>query len=408
MTVTGGTPAHGRKIVELSDFEMGLVEELRARGPELDLNDILRVERKAAIRAGRKTKGMIYEEYMEDLYEKLSSKNPRVQEAWRQANQDALRVKYITPGSVHIDATLSNMSVMYGNDAYIGLELMPMVSVAKESDKYYIYTKNNRLAYPDDEIGDRGEANEVHESRTTDSYVCRPRGLSNFVPQRTLNNQDAPLNEMVDLVEAINEGLAFKEEQRIATIIETGANFDGNTTAIAAASRWDSVGQGDPIAVFQDTINNNLWQGRGPGVLKAVSGVEVYNLLSRHPMILDLFKYNGSSPGLATPSMIAGWFGWDSYLIGKARKDTAQEGATASYSRMWKNDIFAVIRVAQRPTIRNASFGYTLRHQGEKLTQLQFDPMKGHGGGWKAQVTMSEVHKTVAGSTSYLLTTVRG
>jgi len=403
--ITGGSPA-GRKIVEVSDWEMKEIERLRSAGPSVSYDSIKSCQRAYDKKTGRISKAQKYEEFINEVKAAIYEGGPRVQEALRKANAEIVSLKDIDAGTVHQNSTLSNLSIQYANEEFIGLELAPIIQTAKETDTYYTYGQRDRVAYPDDALGNRDRATEFQETRGTATYTCLPYGYSNFVAQRTLNNQDAPLDELVDVVESINEGLLFREESRIATLMTTGGNYGGNTTAIGAANRWDTATGGDPIADIQDTMLAALWTGRGPGELKFFSPLEVYNVLSRHPAILDLFKYNGSSPGLATPNMIAGFFGVQSYLIGKARQDTANEGQTAVYTRLWGADSFGVARVMRRPSRRNAAFASTFRH-GTKLTSLVYEQLRGHGGGYTAQVSLSETSNVIASPTGYLLTTVR-
>jgi hypothetical protein len=351
----------------------------------------------------RTAKGVTYERYMRALQLRLALGNasPTVKEA----NAGLVRMKDVGPLTVHQNATLTNISIQYANDEYIGEQLMPVVNATKKSDVYYIYDKRSRLAYPDDALGPRGQANEISDTRSTASYLCKPYGYENYVDGETIENQDAPLNEMVDLVEALAEGMSFRRELRIAAIAGVGSSFSGNTTAIGAASRWDSAGGGNPIKNIQDAIANT-WSGRGRSELVMYSSYDVYLVLSRHPAILDLFKFTGTSPGLATPNMIAGFFGASRYLVGKARKDTANEGQTASYSRIWP-DVLGVMRVAIRPSVRTAAFGYTLRH-GPIRTIEWFDQRLGNAGGYFAKSSTSEDHKVVAGDTGFLITTPIG
>ncbi|MDP3767102.1 MAG: hypothetical protein Q8S13_03730, partial [Dehalococcoidia bacterium] len=348
--ITGGTPA-GRTIIELSDAQMADVQALLNAGPSPSLADVRRVERSAQRRRGIAAKAAAYENYMAALGDQRTSVEPRTRAAWATANAEILRKKDIAPATVHQNATLSNMSVQYANEDYIGLDLMPLIQAIKQTDIYYIYGQSDRLQYPESEFGSRGEANEIQETRATATYSCVPHGYSNSVSAMTLANQDTPLDEMIDLTEAINEGLAFREEQRIATVLTTAANFGANTAPIALANRWNSVGGGNPIADIQDTMLANIWTGRGPGSLFFYSPLLTYNVLSRHPAILDLFKYGGASPGLATPDMIARFFMAERYLIGKARQDTANEAAAATYTRVWGEDSFGCVRVARRATI---------------------------------------------------------
>jgi len=367
-------------------------------------DDINAHTRRIASARGMATRGHQYEQYMDRVKWAMASGDTRVRGEWDRANKGivALRNKDIAPGAVHQNATLANMSVQYANEMYIGEELLPTLQVAKASDVYYTYGQRDRLAYPDDELGPRSQANEIQETRATSTYACVPYGYQNFVSAMTLANQDAPLNEMVDLTEAILEGLAFRREQRQATVMCTSSNYGANTAAIGAANRWNTVGGGDPIANIQ-TGMAAIWQGRGPADCKMFTSLNVYQILSRHQAILDLFKYNGSSPGLATPDMIARWFECSQLLVGKARQDTANEGTAANYTRMW-TDVLGIVRVAKRASTRNAVFGYTFQH-GAPITQQWFDERVGHGGGYYSKVSRSEVIGVVAPLTSYLITT---
>lgn len=343
-----------------------------------------------------------YDAYMASLKEVLNSDDPKHKAMVARHNAGLTHIRAVAPGTVHVDSAMSNVSIQYKNGEYIGAELMPVVPVAKMSDKYFIYDKRSRLAYPDDALGARGDANEISDARSTDTYSCQDYGFKNFLDGQTLENQDAPLNEMVDLIESISEGVAFKEEKRIAAKLTTAANYPtGNKATIAAGSAWDSAGGGNPVKNLQDA-RAALWSGRGPGKIVAFSSLDVFNVLSRHQAILDLFKYGGSAPGLATSTMIAKFFGFDDYLIGEAREDTANEGQTASYGRLWGN-YFGVVRVATRPSIRNAAFGYTMRF-GPMSTDTWFDISKGKKGGYYGRVSVAEDHKIVASDTGYLFT----
>ena len=346
-----------------------------------------------------------YHNYLDVLKGASTSTDPAIRGAAKAAN-DAMRAKFLTPGNVHVDSALTNVSIQYANEEYIGTQLMPVVTVPKLSDVYFIYDKRNRLAYPDDYMGARSSANELTESRSQGNYSCRPYGFKNYVDALTLANQDAPLNEMVDLTAAVMEAIAFREELRIATVLTTSSNFaSGNTAAIAAGSRWDTAGGGNPIKDIQAAIAG-LWNGRGPSKKIGYCDLDTWNVLARHPQILDLFKYNGSSPGLATPTMLASWFDLDELLVAKARKDTANEAQTASYGRIWGN-CFGVLRVATSASLRNAAFGYTLRFGPISTTQW-FDQSLGTDGGYYSRVAVKEDHKVVANDTGYLITTPIG
>lgn len=308
-------------------------------------------------------------------------------------------VKMVMPGAVHVARTLDSVSVQYANADYIGEQLMPVVSAPRLADKYFTYSKRDRLAFPDDVIGARGSANEIDESRSTDNYSLTGYALKNFVDVTTLQNQDSPLNEMVDLVEAIAEGIAFKTELRHAAILTTSGNF-GSTAA--AATAWSSANGGSIIKDLQ-TARAALWMGRGPGDFVGFCSLDVANAMQRNAALLELMKY--TKGGLVPMDEIAKMFGLSKILVGEARKDTANSGQAASYSRIW-SDVFGIVRVARQPSIRNAAFGYTFRLGGTVKTRTWFNENVGTDGGYHAQISKHEVAKVVASDTGYLLTSV--
>lgn len=354
------------------------------------------------VRAQRTEKGMGYETLMKGLETIRRSPKSEHKDMWKRLNDEMMAMKAVSANSVHANTFLSSMSVQYANDEYIGERLIPAVPVDKRSNSFATYPKRERLEYPSDDLSSRGQANELEETRSSDNYSVRDYGFSNFVSDDTLDNQDEIFDEMVDLVEAINEGIAFKRELRLASVLTTAGNYAGNTAALSGSDQWDSAAGGNPIEDIQTALAA-MWSGRGATSRIAFCSLEVFNVLARHPMILDLLKYQRS--GLAKKEELAGIFGLDDILVGAARKQTSNEGQTAAYSRIW-GKVFGIVRVAKRPSKRCAHFASLFRMNGDPVTTEWYDPKIGKKGGNYAKVGVSEDAKVVAGDTGYLLTTV--
>ncbi len=326
----------------------------------------------------------------------LASQDPAVVADVLKANQSLLNCKLLTPGAVHIDSSLSSLSVQYKNEEYIGIQMCPVITVAKPSDKYFIYSKRDRMGAPDASVGTRSTPNEISENRSTASYSTEPFALLDFLDDRTARAQDAPLNEMVDLIAAVNDVMDLLEEIRIATLLTTAANYGGNTATLSGTDQW-SHASSDPVKKIFDAIDS-LWSGPGKTRLKAACAPEVLTALRRHPKVVDQFKHTGSQ--LPNAQQLAAFFGFDELLVGGARKDTANEGQTAAYGRVWGDD-FVINRVAVAPGPRQAYFSTTFRF-GQKQTTQWFDPKPGVSGGYYGKVGMEECHNVIAAETGYL------
>jgi hypothetical protein len=351
---------------------------------------ILRADSSAPI--ARTERGLKYDQVLRAIKAIGSSRDEGERAEWKAMNEEVLGLKAASGAILH-NYVIDTMSVAYQNDAYIGERLMPTVNLnGRLAASYYTYTKRDQLAYPDDSMAERANANELSRTKSLVNVSLTPRALREYVDELTLNNPEQPLNELIEASANALEGLAFLKEKRIAAVIGASSNYGSNTTAIAAASRWD-VG-GDPVADII-AMMPGIWSGRGPTKLVAFTSLAVWNVLRQHPKILDLFKAHQA--GLAMPQMLANWFGFDELLIGSAWQDTANEGQTASYGRIWP-DVFGVVRVAQNPGSRSASWGVTFQDSSERGTD----------GGWYARAKVSDSSVIVAADTGWLLTTPIG
>lgn len=348
------------------------------------------------------------------------SRDPADQKAWREIRDAVVRdgsrslsarevekmlaerglmERAVTPSSVHSNTFMSNFSVAYANEMFIADELLPMLPVNKLSDEYAIYRKRDNLAVPDDAMKARSSANEVFDNRSSASYACEARGLKKGLEKKTIDNQDEVFDEMMDLSEQVAHLMALAREKRAMTVLTTSGNY-ASTTAIGAGSEWDSVGGGDPVKTIR-TARHALWSGNGPGRVVGFCPIGVYLALGTHPSILDLTKY--TSAGIVPRQVLASVFELDDLLIAKAWEDTANEGQTASYSRIVSTDVFGIVRVAA-PSKRNAGFGFNFRFKGEVNNLTWYEEKEGTRGVYYNQQTCDEVYKVTASDTGHLIT----
>ena len=260
-------------------------------------------------------------------------------------------------GSVHTDAILSNVSEMYRNAKYVGLEMLPVVSVKKESDKYYKYnSKADRFRVPNNLRAPKSDSKTIDWKVTTDTYSCNEYALNDLIDDREKNNADKPLNLKVDTVEFLTDVNALAQEKRVVDLL-TDETVLTNYTALTGTDVWSDYTESDPVGDIEtgkETIHGKIF--RYPNTL--LLGVQVYNQLKHHPDVIDRFKY--TSKGIITAAMLADLFGVEKVIIGAAGYNTANEGQTASYSYLWgKNAILAYVE--SKPGLKKFSLGYTFK-----------------------------------------------
>ena len=376
--------------------------EMRTHEPEPDPKELKLASGDAIHNMQRTVKDVRWEKFYENFLTLYADpdKKKAFDESWSAVKQ-AVVTKGVSPASVHSDTFLSNLSVMYSNGSYIGERLVTIVPVQKRTDKYAVYPQREMFEAPSDLLtSERARANEISESRTSASYELKDYGLENFVSNETIDNQDVPFDERADAVTHLAEHLLRKREVRIATLMTTAANYgSGNSATLAGSDQWNSGSGGNPIKNIQDA-KAALFNGPGATDVWGFTSLDVFNVLARHPTLLDLQKYTVN--GLLTPEAIARYFGLAGLLIGEARKQTANEGQTASYSRIWGND-FGLVRVARTPSKRTAAFAARFRKNNDPVVTEWFDARAGKSGGHYLKVAVSEDSRVIASFGGYLV-----
>ena len=297
---------------------------------------------------------------------------------------------------VHTDSVLSGVSIKYTNDELIADQVLPVVPVKKESDLYYIYTRNWKL--PQSKRAAGAEANEVEWNMSTGTYTTEEYALKDLIPDRVRANADNPLDMDVDTTENLTELVQLGREKRVADIVFGAANYGAQTSALAGANQWDDYAGSDPIGDVRDAkAIVHAASGKMPNTM--VIGYQAYLKLLDHPDVLERIKY--TQKGLVTTDLLASLFEVDKILVGKALYDTTQEGVAESLSYVWGKSV-ALVYAQKSPGLKQVSFGYQFQSRGFRTKKWR---VEGRDGDF---IEAGEIRdeKLVAAATGYLYTTV--
>ena len=92
---------------------------------------------------------------------------------------------------VVVDPALSNVSIKYMNDEFIADEVLPMVKVAKQTGKYFVYDKSNLRVDKTARAAGAG-ANEIDIGvAPTGTFSCDDHALKGFVADEIQDQADA-------------------------------------------------------------------------------------------------------------------------------------------------------------------------------------------------------------------------
>jgi len=260
-----------------------------------------------------------------------------------------------TPNDVHIDAALSNISIAYKNDKYVGDEVFPIVPVDKQSDYYFIFTKDFWFRNSVERRGPGARYPEGGLEVSHTPYACVNKGLSFPLPEETVQNQDAAIDLEADGAEWLAD--QFQLDREIALAAKTmNASAWTSSASLTSTSQWSDYANSDPIGDIHtgmETVKKLI--GRYPNVM--LMGAEVWDKLKWHPDLLDLYKH--TSAAVLTKDMVAKIFdGIEKLLVGDAVYNSAAEGVAFSGGYIWpKNCLLAYVPAS--PGLRTPSAGYT-------------------------------------------------
>lgn len=232
---------------------------------------------------------------------------------------------------VVVDPALSNVSIKYTNESFIADLIFPMVKVAKQTGKFYVYDKSNLRVDKTARAAGSG-ANEIDIGMAPrGTFSCDDHALKGFVADEIQDQADAALNPLVDETENITEKMLLDREVTLATKLADTAQITQNVT-LSGTAQWSDYSNSDPIGdvrTARTTIHTNTF--KKPNTMFMAK--TVFDMLMDHPAIIERIKY--SQLGVVTAELMARVFQVDKVLVGEAGNNTAAEGQTDVLAYVW-------------------------------------------------------------------------
>ena len=243
-----------------------------------------------------------------------------------------------TMQQIHLDQALSDFGygVLQDSSEHVAGGFFPITEVDQLSNKYHVLPRNPFVRGDTRLSTSLSEAPTFNFELSNDNYNCEIRRQGADVDEYKLRNADAVARRMYE------EGAT-----RIATLnllltheIEWAAKFFlagvwGKTvTGVAAAPganqflQWNDAAS-DPLAdIGAAMLYVKLNGGLKPN--RMLLGAEVWDVLSRHPKIVDRVKY--TSADAIGPAIVARLLGLERIVVAGAAKATNAVGQAETYA----------------------------------------------------------------------------
>lgn len=263
---------------------------------------------------------------------------------------------------VHVDAVLSNLVLGYGRADMIGNQVLPKITVDKDTGKYYVWSRNNiNISGLNTRREDRAFAQEINLDVTMDNYTMEQHALRDFLPDGIRKNADSVLNIRQAYSQQVIDIMDLVKEKAIRDLVFDANQYGSNNkTTLTSNDRWNQITQtaSDP----KEDINNAqlaVLKEAGVWPMTLLLGVELYNKLKRHVNILASVQYvQRTGINYVTDSELCDYLGVSKIIVGKAVYNSAVEGVAASNAFVWNLHALLFYEPPAGGGINVPAFGY--------------------------------------------------
>lgn len=248
-----------------------------------------------------------------------------------------------------VDPVLTNFSIGFRPAEMIGMIVAPFIEVVEQSGTVFKIVRDFALRIPDNlRRAPSGPYSRSGFTWSNFTYVTQEYGIEYPVPDVIEAASQAPISLQRKSTEMATKDLLLEyERQAAAEALNTSSKW-ASDTALSGTSQWDDFANSDPISDV-DARKESILQNTGASPTDMYMGLQVWNKLKEHPLLLD--KYKHTQRGILTQDLVAAAFDVPNLHVGRSVRNTAQEGAAFSGSFIWAKH--AVLEVKEAPSVES-------------------------------------------------------
>ncbi len=275
---------------------------------------------------------------------------------------------------VHVDAALSNFAIGYHPTGFVAEQVVPPLTVTKESDVYYVWDRSSahKVIKSDGSGSLRSSGTRsktLSYNISTSPYQAEEYALKIRITDRERANQDSAVRLEQSKTSRVKDNLMLDQELRVSTLLTTVANYDvANTVTLSGADQWDDT-SGSPTITIEKDIDT------GKEAVRKAIGMEpdmviipsaVAKVVKRDSDIRELIKYTHKDLLVDgdLPPMLWGM----KVVIPKSVFTVSKEGdSTPTFTDVWDDDVVLVWTGAGKPSIDQPTFAKMFRAQNFRV-----------------------------------------
>lgn len=233
-----------------------------------------------------------------------------------------------------VDTVLSNFAIVFKPADLIGEQVAPLLKVDEPTGTIFKMTRDFALRIGGENLqrSPQGTYHRAGYTWGTTTYETQEYGVEYPAPLVVSAGSQVPIDLERVATEMGAKDLALELERQVAAeALNTNSKW-ASDTALAGTDQWNDYGFSNPIADI-DARKESILQNAGVYPNTGYLGLQVWNKLKEHPLLIDKIKYTGK--GILSEEAFASMVEIQKILVGRAIRNTAAEGATFSGSFIW-------------------------------------------------------------------------
>ena len=274
-----------------------------------------------------------------------------------------------TPGSVHVDQLLTNVSVAFvqSSTKFVADQVFPRVPVDKQSGKIATYSKQDFLRDEVDKRAPGDAAVSLGYRPSSTSYVADEWAAEHPIDDQVRSNADSPFMPERDATQFLTQKMLIKRERQFATnflssgsSLWTGSSDGADLVGGTDFTQWSNAAATPIEDIHSKAENVEIQTGFLPN--KLVINRTVWHDLKNHPDIVDRVKHTSDGP--VTQDIVARLCGLDNIHVASAVHYNAGEGLSTNAGAYIASDLALLVYATNTPSLMQPSGGYTLTWDG--------------------------------------------
>ena len=263
-----------------------------------------------------------------------------------------------------IAESMEEFDLAADREGFVGLEILPIKSVAKASGNFGRIPVNKLLKHPETARAPGTGFGRGRFRFEPDTYTTEEHGW-----EEAVDNQEAEIYSDYFDSELVAAGICLDvvlraQEQRIYDAVLNTTVFTGDLTS-ALGTPWSTTSS-DPITDMKNK-RQAVWAKCGLWPDTLVINEFTFQNLQMNEAIIDRITSNGAGqaakPSDITAAMLAMLFNLKQVLVSRATKNAANQEQTADFDPMWPTAKALLFRKHAAPSFKLPGLGRTIAWQ---------------------------------------------